>query len=161
MKNNLYKISNEEYLEKVNDEVIDYESKLDRFTTNNFLKSKIWKPRGDFDHPWDHRIYDHIHKLRLPTLNGEYPKSIGGAFTSPYIDVKSIPSPVKELCVNQDYKIYLVNPRLYRYYVSGTVTLAHIKDLDKKYFKGKTDHCVSCINDYMIEETGEPLFYLI
>ena len=44
---------------------------------------------------------------------------------------------------------------------SGTVSLAHIKYLDKKYFEGKTGYCVSCINDYMIKEAGEPLFYLI
>lgn len=166
MKNNLYEISNEEYLEKVNDDVIDCEYKqFDRFAINKFLKSKIWKPRGDFDYPLDYRIYDHIHKLRLPTLNGEYPKSIGGAFTSPYIDaesdVESISNLVKEHCVDQNYKIYLVNPKLYRYHASGTVSLAHIKYLDKRYFEGKTDYCVSCINDYMIKEIGEPLFYLI
>lgn len=162
MKNNLYKISDEEYLEKVNDGVIDCEfKKFDRFAINKFLKHKIWKPRGHFDHPYDHRIYDHIHKLRMPTLTEDYPKSIGGAFTSPYVNVESIPNLIKELCVNQDYKIYLINPRLYRYQVSGTVSIAHVKDLDKKYFEGKTDYCVSCINDYMIEETGEPLFYLI
>lgn len=161
-KNNLFKISAEEYMKKVNGGIIDCDFNIsDRYHTNNFLKRKIWKPRSDFNHPHDLRIYDHIHKLRLPTLTEEYPKSIGGAFTSPYVNVESILNPVKELCINHDYKIYLLNPRLYRYFVSGTISLAHIKDLDKKYFKGKTDYCVSCINDYMIEETGEPLFYLI
>ena len=43
--------------------------------------------------------------------------------------------------------------------VVGAVSLEHFRNLDKKYFKGKTDYCVNCINDYMIEETGEPLFY--
>lgn len=162
MKNNLFKISAEEYMEKVNEGCIDCElDTFDMFFTNKFLRSKIWEPRGYFDHPYDHRIYDHIHKLRMPTLTEDYPKSIRGAFTSPYVNVESIPNLIKELCVNHDYKIYLINPRLYRYQVSGTVSIAHVKDLDKKYFEGKTDYCVSCINDYMIEETGEPLFYLI
>ena len=52
--------------------------------------------------------------------------------------------------------IYLLFPIfVYLIYVS------YIRNLDKKYFKGKTDYCVSCINDYMMEATGEPLFYLI
>lgn len=162
MKNNLFKISAEEYIEKVNDGVIDCEYKLfDRFAINKFLKSKIWKPRGYFDHPHDLGIYDHINKLRLPILTEKHSKSIGGAFTSPYGDMDFILGRVKEHSINPDYEIYLVNPRLYRYQVSGTISLAHLRKMDKKYFKGKIDHCVSCINDYMIEETGEPLFYLI
>ena len=162
MKNNLFKISAEEYMEKVNERGIDCE--FDTFymhSINKFLGSKIWEPRGYFNHPQNLKIYDNIYELRLPTLTEDYPKSIGGAFTTSHVDVESIPDIIKEQCVNQDYKIYLVNPRLYRYFVLGTVSLVHFRNLDKKYFKGKTDYCVSCINDYMMEATGEPLFYLI
>lgn len=162
MKNNLFKISNEEYMDKVNDSIIDGTfDEYNLFILNEFLKSKREEPKDYFDFPPEPTIYDHDDEFRLPILNGECPKLIECNFTSPYVDVESIPSLIKKPWINQDYKIYLANPRLYRYHALGTVSLAHVKDLDKKYYKGKTDYCVSCINDYMMEATGEPLFYLI
>ena len=141
MKNNLFKISAEEYMEKVNERDIDCE--FDTFymhSINKFLRSKIWEPRGYFNHPQNLKIYDNIYELRLPTLTEDYPKSIGGAFTTSHVDVESIPDIIKEQCVNQDYKIYLVNPRLYRYFVLGTVSLVHFRNLDKKCIEAWVGH---------------------
>lgn len=170
----LCKISNEEYAEKENSAVIDgVTDKDNRFTINKFLskerrKTKVYLIRpnssivtGSFIKINDiYKIYDHMKDFRLP-LYAEQPKSIRCTFSTPYNHVAELAEHIKEPWINHEYKIYLVNPRLYRYYQPNTLTLAHVEDLDSKYFKGKTDYCVSCINDYMVEETGEPLFYLI
>lgn len=166
-------ISEEEYLEKLNDGVID--ATIDEY--HIFIFSKFFgKQRRKTTVPLQYfndilrlnriimpnsTIYDHIDNFRLPILNGDLPKSVRCPFSSPYLDIEDIKDYIREAELNPDHKIYLVNPKHYRYKVEGTITLAHVEDLDSKYYEGKTDYCVSCINKYMIAETGEPLFYLI
>ena len=172
----LTKISEEEYLEKLNDRFIDStitETDKDIFIINKFFNREKRLTAVELKYPTDiaaensftyndsHMVYDHIDNFRLPVPKGEPIKSIRCAFSSHFIDFKQIKYIIKEPWINQDYKIYLVNPRLYHYFVKGTIPLAHVRDLDSRYFEGMTDHCVNSINKLMIDETGEPLFYLI
>ena len=71
------------------------------------------------------------------TLSNDGIMTSGITFTTSHVDVESIPDIIKEQCVNQDYKIYLVNPRLYCYYLLGTVSLVHLEIWIKNILKVK------------------------
>lgn len=174
----LTKINEKEYLKKMNDEVIDWTVQIDTdeiFIINKFLNKKrkstayylkyrtaaTTKNIYAYNNRHYYMVYDRIDNFRLPVPKGGRIKSIRCPFTSPYTDFKDVKEVIKKPWINQDYTIYLVNPRLYRYCMKGPLTLAHVRNLDDRYFKGMTDHCVNNINELMIEETGEPLFYLI
>lgn len=175
MNDKLFKITNEEYLEKDSKEVID--GKLDKshkFILNAFfskhirptkkylmLKDVFRMARQEYNQTSYHRqVYDHMRDFRILVPNNYPNKTIRCTFSSPYNNLEELKKNLEEPWILDGYKIYLVNPLLYKYQ-QGTLTLALIDDLDKKSGEGETDYWVKAINEGMIEETGEPLFYLI
>lgn len=176
MTNNLNIITEEKYLEKLNDTVIDGKTDTDyRFTINRFLSSLRRPTRNyldcvnlptrsnkNFINDSNYlRIYDHIKDFRIKIPNYAHPSSIRCAFSSPYNEIGKVSQYLGEPWINQDYKVYIVNPRLYRYYKPDVITLAHVEDVDEKYMLRTTAFFINLINYHMIDRTGEPLFYLI
>lgn len=173
---NINCINEEEYLEKMNDTVIDGKTTKDyRITINNFL-SKILLPTSkyvDFYKNYSisqskfiknnnfHRVYDHMHQFRLLTPIKFPVNSVHCMFSCPYNTVTDLKDDVNEPWICSNYKIYLLNPKHYKYYLPNTVSLLHVEDLDKKYMDGITDAVVASINLQMIYETGEPFVYFI
>ena len=176
MKNNLFTISDEEYMKKMlNYEVIDGRIYS---RSNNIVSKHLNKYRkpttvrfNHRDHPriqeelgngedWL-RFYDHVEDFRIKIPNHTPTKTIRCTFSSPYQDIDTFREHPINPWILDNFKIYLVNPRLYKYFVDGTISFAHVDSLDKKEGEGKTDYWIGLINKSMIEETGEPLFYLI
>ena len=89
----------------------------------------------------------------------ESPKTLRCTFSFPYNEPDKVKNYANKPYVDQNYQIYLVNPRLFKYYKKETVSLAHVLDVDDKYFEGRTELFVKLINGDMITVTGEPLFY--
>lgn len=172
----LKSINEKEYLRKMNNEVIDGKTHVNhRITINEFLNS-IRQPaekylylnglstraETNFIKSSDyHRIYDHMHDCRLLTPGYHSISSLNCMFSCPYNTISKLKEDIQEPWICNNYRIYLANPRHYKYYQPNTLTLLHVEDLGESYGKNTTDTYVELINMKMVEETGEPLFYLI
>lgn len=170
------KISKEKYVEKLNDTVIDGITDVDYRITINKTLSDIRLPAkkylnllgitnkasSNFIKSRDrHRIYDHMHDCRFLIPGAPSGTSLNCMFSCPYTTIDKLREDVQEPWICDQYKIYLVNPRHYRYYLPNTLPLLHVEDLDNKYREGSTDSFLARINAQMMWETGEPLVYIV
>lgn len=166
---NLYETNETEYECKRKEGMIEGEEYLRYYSINKNLKKKLTtiydSPNrnsiSNDKHKNPRDIYDHMHSFRIKNPRGLPRKTINVTFAFPYNKVSKLPEYLNEPWLDEDYKIYIVNPRLFRYYQEDTIGLAHVKDQDFEYGEGTTERVLSFINSMMINETGESLFYKI
>lgn len=171
----LTKINNKDYTEKLNDEVIDgriYKRRnyivsehLQKYRNptkivfNHDYLPKVQKELRGKSKEWL-RFYDHVEDFRV-VVPKSFPKmSLRCTFSSPYYPIEMLREHEIDPYLLDQFKFYIVNPKLYRFHVSGTTTFAQVENLDRtRQVRGTTNFWVKLINEGMIEETGEPLFY--
>lgn len=116
-----------------------------------------------YDHPYEYTI--NLDKI-VDRKKGDI-KFLKINFTSLHNTIDHFKEDIKRDYVDQSFIMFVANPRLYAYsyepenphFAGSYLSIAHVGKFYYDYGLRKTWDTIYKLNEYLIEETGEPLFF--